>query len=107
MFAKTMAPLVGIEVPAAIIEDAARTLKRALRTMNDWLVDGRYVAGTAMPTVADLSLVTELVTLDAIGVDLTPYPNVLDWRGRMEKVPYFDEVHAAWHKILPRLRARM
>ncbi|KAJ0177994.1 hypothetical protein K1T71_006867 [Dendrolimus kikuchii] len=55
-----------------------KQLQEALVFFNNYLDGGKYAAGSEL-TLADLSLVATVSTIDAVGISLTSYPNIAKW----------------------------
>lgn len=81
----TMGILVGHLFPdkfAAGVDAATKKYTRSIKFIEKQLVPGKYLAGTDKPSIADLSVITEIDQLnkEAFGFfDFTPYPKVSDW----------------------------
>jgi len=95
----------GIPVVEGSSEEAARTLRRALKLMDSWLAESKFLAG-AEPTIADLSATCELVQLEAMRFNLNDFAAVEHWLSRMKRMQHYAEVHEAWNKVLPKLQAK-
>jgi glutathione S-transferase len=96
----TMGVLIGNLYPDKFgsgLETATKKYTRAVKFMEKTLESGKFIAGTAEPTIADLSIVTELDQLnkDAFGFfDFTPYPKVSSWLNLVAKsVSSYKTVH--------------
>ncbi|KAM3968083.1 glutathione S-transferase delta 3 [Aphomia sociella] len=59
-------------------EALLKKLEEALVFLNTFLKDHKYAAGSDL-TLADLSLVATVSTIDAVGISLKEYPNILKW----------------------------
>ncbi|XP_059060042.1 glutathione S-transferase 1-1-like [Achroia grisella] len=59
-------------------EALVKKLDEALLFFNTFLEGHNYAAGSNL-TLADLSLVATVSTIDAVGFSLKPYPNILKW----------------------------
>lgn len=60
-----------------------------LAVMNARLEGQDWIAGTAEPTIADIALYSYIDRAPEGNVDLTPYPQVKAWLGRVEGLPGF------------------
>jgi len=56
---KVICPQLGLTVDESIIAQAESALPEALQTVNQWLADSDYLAGSS-PTIADLLCASEL-----------------------------------------------
>ncbi|MCC6527542.1 MAG: glutathione S-transferase family protein [Polyangiaceae bacterium] len=54
-------------------------------TGREWIVD-RF-------SIADVSIAASLAVAPMIGVDLTPYPNVLGWQRRIQERPAYRKIY--------------
>ncbi len=61
-------------------------VKSALGILNSHFGNKDFAIG-AKPTTADLSLCGYLFVRDEIGIDFTPYPNVISWLERIRSLP--------------------
>ncbi|XP_053605932.1 uncharacterized protein LOC128672663 [Plodia interpunctella] len=64
----------GVEVDDALFT----RLEGALQHLNTFLGGSTYAAGPGL-TLADLGLVSTIAAIEAADIDLTPYPNILQW----------------------------
>jgi len=107
-FAKVMGPLGKLPVPPKEVVDwhggMARRAFKDMELMLEAAGEGRFVAGTAEPTIADLSIACELQQLEAVpGADdeMRPTPRVLQWmsdvKGGLQ--PHWDEVGSVLTKV--------
>lgn len=70
-------------------------IEKALGFLETFLENETYIAGKTM-TVADLSILATVTSLDACGFDLRPYKNTLRWLENMKTVaPKYDEANGA------------
>ena len=53
VFSHYLAPAMGV-APSPTAPEELALLKRSLRMMESWLAESPYIAGTAVPTIADL-----------------------------------------------------
>jgi glutathione S-transferase len=67
-----------------VVLDGLNVLNRHLAD-RDWVVCGRL-------TIADIALYGYLSVAEEAEIDMTPYPNILVWRRRVEALPG----HVAW-----------
>jgi len=58
----------------------------------NFLSNSNYIGGDNV-TLADLSAACEIIGLNAVDFDLTPYPKVFAWLKRMHELPEVKETH--------------
>ncbi|KAL1502341.1 hypothetical protein ABEB36_007495 [Hypothenemus hampei] len=74
--------------------------------VNTFLSQSQWIAGDSI-TVADISLVTTVISLDAmLAIDKKKYPNIMRWLNAADALPYFDvnrigkeQYTLAWKKV--------
>lgn len=72
--------------------DAVEVIERAhatLRVMEQTLEAHRWIAGTAMPSIADIALYSYVERAPEGNVDLAGYPRVRGWLRQIEALPGF------------------
>ncbi|GAQ79375.1 glutathione transferase [Klebsormidium nitens] len=98
----------GLTPDLHILKKGRQTLKNALRDLEKvWLRDpGPFVLGRSEPSIADLSIVCELMQLEVLDAKeregfLNPCPRVRALMAAVEKAtsPYFTEVHTMIRKL--------
>ncbi|KAI9117971.1 hypothetical protein K1719_011113 [Acacia pycnantha] len=103
-----LAPALGHPLNPQAAAEAERVLLSSLSKLeNIWLKgDGAFLLGGFQPSIADLSMVCELMQLEVLGEKdrsriLTPYKKVLQWieDTRTATNPHFDEVHNVLFKV--------
>lgn len=107
-----LAPLLGLPQNQQAAAEAEKILVSSLSTIeNIWLKgDGQYLLGGLRPSIADLSLVCEIMQLELLdGKDrdriLGPHKKVQQWieSTRNATRPHFDEVHNVLYKLKTKL----
>ncbi|KAL1364436.1 hypothetical protein HN51_012628 [Arachis hypogaea] len=109
----TLAPALGRQLnPKAAIE-AEKVLLSSLKALEDfWLNgdDGGFLCDNTQPSVADLSMVCELMQLEVLDERdrsriLSPYKKVLQWieNTRTATNPHFEEVHNILYRVKKKL----
>ncbi|XP_059285993.1 glutathione S-transferase T1-like [Lycium ferocissimum] len=108
VFNTVLAPAFGLPVnPQAAAEDK-KVLSASLATIDTfWLQkDGSFLNGNSQPSLADLSLVCEIMQLEFVDEKdrdsiLSPHKNVLKWIDDVKSAtaPHFDEIHATLFKV--------
>lgn len=96
-------PVIGLDQQP----DIAKKIKyeEALGILDGFLEKGMWVAGHQM-TIADFSIIANVSTAEAVGVDLTNYPNLYDWyeRTKAAMADYgYDEINQEGANILGKL----
>ncbi|KAJ8945994.1 hypothetical protein NQ318_017110, partial [Aromia moschata] len=68
-------------------------LNEALTFLDTFLAGSKYAAGDNL-TLADLTLVANLATIEGIGVDITPYENITKWYDTIKtNAPGYEEIN--------------
>lgn len=78
----------GDKADKTAIASGRQNLEKILPVLDAQLKSQSHVCGAA-PTLADLSLVTDIAMLDMSGESLTKYPNISAWYARMKALPSF------------------
>ena len=66
---------------------------------NVWLKDRKYIASSDKPTIADLSACCELIQLELINFDFTPYPKLKEWKDRIMEIEEMNKAHSVFSKV--------
>lgn len=107
-----LAPLLGLPLNKQAAVEAEKVLISSLSTIeNIWLKgDGQYLLGGFRPSIADLSLVCEIMQLQLLDEKdhdriLGPYKKVQQWIESTKNAtkPHFHEVHNVLYKLKLRL----
>ncbi|KAK4881892.1 hypothetical protein RN001_005211 [Aquatica leii] len=78
-------------------------LEDAVKFLDTFLEGHDFAVGNSL-TVADLSLVATVSTLDVMDFDLTPYSNVLRWFEKVKATaPFYDEANGKNVKIFKQM----
>ncbi|KAJ7944908.1 Glutathione S-transferase [Quillaja saponaria] len=102
-----LAPGVGLPLNSQLATEGEKLLSSSLSKLeNFWLKgDGQFLLGGFKPSIADLSLVCEIMQLEVLDEKdreriLVPYKKVLQWieDTRYATRPHFDEVHNILYK---------
>ncbi|CAN4115460.1 unnamed protein product [Withania somnifera] len=108
VFNSVLAPAFGLPVNPEAAAEGKKLLSASLATIDTfWLQkDGSFLAGNSQPSLADLSLVCEIMQLEFLDEKdresiLSPHKNVLKWINDVKSstAPYFDEIHATVFKV--------
>lgn len=67
--------------------------KKSLHFIDDIMKNGKFVAGTDLPSIADISCYMEVGNLQLIEFDFSPFPNLVKWRETMRKIPGIAEAN--------------
>ncbi|KAF8033013.1 hypothetical protein BT93_D1793 [Corymbia citriodora subsp. variegata] len=109
----TLAPVVGLPLNPVAAAEAEKILSASLLKIESfWLKgNGPFLLGGFQPSIADLSLVCELMQLELLGDQdrdriLAPYKKVQKWVESTRKAmqPHFDEVHQVLMKAKTRFQ---
>ncbi|KAI3822208.1 hypothetical protein L1987_09794 [Smallanthus sonchifolius] len=115
VFNTILAPLNGFPSNPQAAKEGKKLLMRSLSKLEDfWLKDGRFLVGSSQPSIADISLVCEIMQLELLSEKdhdriLSPYKKVVQWIKDTKRAtaPHFDEVHGILFKAQKRFRERM
>ncbi|KAK1408287.1 hypothetical protein QVD17_39933 [Tagetes erecta] len=100
--------------PQVVNQAEGILLKSLSKLENFWLKDGRFLVGGSQPSIADISLVCEIMELELLSEKdhdriLSPFKKVVQWieDTKIATSPHFDEVHGILFKAQKRFRERM
>ncbi|KAJ4712104.1 Glutathione S-transferase protein [Melia azedarach] len=108
-----LAPLLGLPMNAQAAAEAEKILSSSLSKIESfWLKgSGRFLVGSNQPSIADLSLVCEIMQLEVLDEKdrtrlLGPHKKVQQWIEDTKNAtrPHFDEVHKALFRVKERLQ---
>ncbi|KAK3034561.1 hypothetical protein RJ639_033807 [Escallonia herrerae] len=108
-----LAPALGLPLNPQAAAEAEKLLSASLGMIESfWLKgNGRFLLGSSQPSIADLSLVCEIMQLEVLDEEdrnriLSPHKKVLQLieETRNATRPHFDELHAILYKVKARLR---
>ncbi|KAK4338410.1 hypothetical protein RND71_042897 [Anisodus tanguticus] len=113
VFYSVSAPAVGLPLNTKAAARTEKNLIASLATIESvWLQKkGRFLLGNDQPSIADLSLACEIMTLEIVDEKdreriLGPFKRVLKWlddtKNAME--PHFEEVHSTLSEIKEKLQ---
>lgn len=84
-------PLMFAGVP--ITDDKIKKLEEAFEFLNTFLAGSEFAAGDNV-TLADISLVASVTTVQAVDFDISKYPNVIRWLNKTKNVlPGYEEAN--------------
>ncbi|KAJ8538647.1 hypothetical protein K7X08_029943 [Anisodus acutangulus] len=104
----TLAPAIGWPLNPQAAAQGEKVLLASLSTIDTfWLQkDGSFLLGNSQPSIADLSLVCEIMQLEVLDEKdrdrlLSPHKNVLKWIDEVKNAtaPHFDEIHTTLFKV--------
>lgn len=110
---RALAPALGLPKNLAAAAEAEKLLSASLAKIDSlWLKENRrFILGALQPSIADLSLVCEIMQLQVLGEEiceriLCPHKKVLKWieDTRDATQPHFDEIHAIVFKVRKKLQ---
>ncbi|OIW20971.1 hypothetical protein TanjilG_26683 [Lupinus angustifolius] len=110
-----LAPILGLPLNQEAAAEGEKILISSLSIIeNIWLQgNGLYLLGSFQPSIADLSLVCEIMQLEILDEKdrdriLSPHKKVLQWieNTRNATKPHFDEVHNLLYKLKKNLSAQ-
>ncbi|RAL44381.1 hypothetical protein DM860_011658 [Cuscuta australis] len=104
IFNTTFAPVFGLPLNLQAAAEGEKLLSASLEKIESfWLQgNGSFLLGNTEPSIADLSLVCEIMQLEVLDDKekeriMSPYKKVLKWVDDTKKAtePHFDEAHTA------------
>ncbi|KAE8773056.1 Glutathione S-transferase theta-1 [Hordeum vulgare] len=107
-----LGPALGLTPNPETAKEGEKLLSKSLGTIETvWLKgDAKFLNGNPQPSIADLSLVCEIMQLEVVGDErrdtiLGPHEKVRAWMENVKKAtnPHFDEVHQLIFKLKARL----
>ncbi|GKD22820.1 glutathione S-transferase T1-like protein [Tanacetum coccineum] len=112
VFNTIVAPLKGLPPNLEAAKDGEKLLVKSLSKLeNLWLQDGWFLVGSSQPSIADISLVCEIMQLELLSKKdrdriLSPYKKVVQWieDTKGATTPHFDEVHGVLFNVQKRIR---
>ncbi|XP_073134815.1 glutathione S-transferase T1-like [Henckelia pumila] len=112
----TLAPELGLPLNPNAAAEAEKLLSASLAKIESvWLKgNGRFLLGSSQPSIADLSLVCEIMQLEVVAEKdhdriLGPHTRVLKWIDDTKNAtaPHFNEVHSVLFKVKEKLRRKL
>ncbi|KAH6835021.1 glutathione S-transferase THETA 1 [Perilla frutescens var. hirtella] len=109
----TLAPLLGRPLNPVAAAEGEKVLSASLKKIESfWLKGrGRFLLGSSQPSIADLSLVCEIMQLELVNEKdreriLGPHQRVMKWIDDTKNAtrPHFDEVHSVIYKVKEKLK---
>lgn len=91
-FNRLIAPMLGQTPDEASIKVGEHLLAESLPIAESQLSDTDFVCGDAL-TLADLTLLSSLDPVEALSVDLAPYPHIAKWRKDMRARSFYTDIH--------------
>ncbi|CAM0878443.1 unnamed protein product [Alopecurus aequalis] len=107
-----LGPSLGLTPNPEAAKEGENLLVRSLKTIESvWLKgDARFLNGNPQPSIADLSLVCEIMQLEVVGDErrdriLGPREKIRAWMENVKKAtnPHFEETHELIFKLKARL----
>ncbi|KAG8374927.1 hypothetical protein BUALT_Bualt10G0046500 [Buddleja alternifolia] len=108
-----LAPALGLPLNPTAAAEGEKILSASLAKIESvWLKgSGRFLLGSSQPSIADLSLVCEIMQLEMADEKdrdriLNPHKRVLKWIDDTKNAtrPHFDEVHSTLYKVKEKLK---
>lgn len=97
-----LAPFLGLATSPHVVKQAEKLLMQSLgRIESVWLKgDAKFLLGSPQPSIADLSLVCEIMQLEILGDDVRDrfmgaHEKIIIWMDNVKKAtsPHFEEAH--------------
>ncbi|XP_057775768.1 glutathione S-transferase T1 [Salvia miltiorrhiza] len=110
----TLGPALGLPLNPEAAAQSEKLLLASLRKIESfWLKGrGRFLLGSSQPSIADLSLVCEIMQLELVDEKdreriLGPHKRVMKWIDDTKNAtrPHFDEVHSVLFKVKEKLQS--
>ena len=92
LFNRLLAPQIGLPVDEAAITEGEEILARSLPIVESQLNVHAHLAGDDF-TIADIALLATVDPVEAIALDLTPYPKLSSWRQQLREQDFYTRVH--------------
>ncbi|XP_024170880.1 glutathione S-transferase T1 [Rosa chinensis] len=108
-----LAPFLGLQLNPQAAADAEKLLSSSLSKIESiWLKrNGKFLLGGFQPSIADLSLVCEIMQLELLDENdririLGPHKKVLEWIENTKNAtrPHFEEVHQVLYRAKTRFQ---
>jgi len=77
---------------STISEEHQKKLSEVFDILQSLMTPDPYLTGSNL-TIADLSVLAAVSTIEAIGYELTPWPAVSTWLEKMRTLPYYKEAN--------------
>ncbi|XP_069700049.1 glutathione S-transferase 1-1-like [Periplaneta americana] len=74
-------------------------MQEALQVLDKYLDGQNWVAGDSL-TIADIALTASVTAIQALGFDVSKYPNVMKWCENMKKLAGYDEIIVKGNEII-------
>jgi len=104
IFNRVFAPRINVPVDENSLSDGLKFLGRFLPVIEEHLCRYRYLAGERM-TLADINLVALMDPAEIAGIDLSPYPSIVQWREALKKQDFYTKCHRQYGESLQKLGA--
>lgn len=110
-----LGPAFGRTTNPKAATEAEKLLSSSLSNIESiWLKgDAKFLLGNPRPSIADLSLVCEIMQLELLYDEdrkriLEPHPKIMEWVENVKNAthPYFEEVHEALYRAKAKLHSR-
>ena len=92
VFNRILAPRMGNEPNEKEVEEGQGILDQFLPVVEEQLGKSTYLTGNEL-SVADICLLNSIDPVDAIKLDLSPYPRLVAWREYLRKQDFYQKVH--------------
>jgi len=99
LFNRVFAPFAKVPVDEQSLADGERFLKAFLPVGEAQLAKADYFIGECL-TLADIVLLATLDSAEVGQVDLSLYPNIVQWRGNMMQKDFYTKCHNTYAEAL-------
>lgn len=77
------------------LNDGRNFLTNYLKVVDAQLKQGQYICGNEI-TLADFTILSVLDPCEALGFDLSSYPNVVAWRKKLQAQSFYQKVYTSY-----------
>ncbi|XP_020260617.1 glutathione S-transferase T1-like [Asparagus officinalis] len=111
----TLAPLFGLRLNSQAAKEGEKLLMSSLSKIESlWLKgDAKFLLGNLQPSIADLSLVCEIMELEVVDDAhrqriLGPHKKIVQWIENVKNYtnPHFEQVHEALYEVKKTLQSK-
>lgn len=104
LFNKVFAPMMEVPVDETSLQDGVKFYERFVTIVDDQLSRNKYLAGDAL-SLADTTLLAFLDPSEVVGLDITPYKNVVKWRDALKQEKFYTDSFTSYDDVLKGMMA--
>lgn len=105
IFNRVFAPMIPLPVKETVLQEGEALLNRFLPIVENRLVQGPFLAGSAL-SLADFALLSALDPAEAAGIDLSSYGHLQKWRKGLSSKAFYTKCHARYEDSLGSFRQK-